>query len=228
MSRNRRVVSTIKDAEKVRDRRELLVAAATKVFLTKGFHTATVREIGAAAGLTQGTIYNYVRSKGDILYLVCDHAITAYQDAVRKALVGISGPARLETMIRAIVEAVYGHQDQILVMHHVSPALDRRSLKSILGRIHAFNEFVGEILSEAGADNSTNPINRRLAVNVVTFLPSIAALRRWDLRHHVSFEELRNGLTTFIVGGLGLNVARAATPASKIAAMAGRKTRAAE
>jgi AcrR family transcriptional regulator len=228
MSRTRRVVSTVKDAGKVRDRRELLVAAATKVFLSKGFHTATVREIGAAAGLTQGTIYNYVRSKDDILYLVCDQAITAYQDAVRQALVGISGPVRLETTIRAIVEAVYAHQDQILVMHHVTPALGRRSLKSILGRIHAFNEFVGEILSEAGADASRDSINRRLAVNVVTFLPSITALRRWDLRHHVSFEELSDGLTTFIVRGLGLDVARDAAPARKIAAMTRHMGRVAE
>ncbi len=207
MSRTRRIVSMIKNPQKIQDRRELLVAAATKVFLRQGFHTATIREIGAAAGLTQGTIYNYVRSKGDILYLVCDQAITAYQDAVRRALEGVSGPARLEATIRAIVEAVYAHQDQIVVMHHVTHALDRRSLKAILARINVFNEFVGEILSQCGGDVVS--INRRLAVNVITFLPSIAALRRWDLRGHVSFEELSDGLTTFIVRGLGLDGADA-------------------
>src|SRR5580700_6571559 len=143
MSRTRRVVSIVKSPRKIQDRRELLVAAATKVFLRQGFHTATVREIGVAAGLTQGTIYNYVRSKDDIFYLVCDQAITDYQDAVRLALAGVSGPARLEATIRAIVEAVYAHQDQILVMHHVTQALDRRSLKAILARIQGFNEFVG-------------------------------------------------------------------------------------
>jgi AcrR family transcriptional regulator len=209
MSRTRHVVSIIKNPRKIQDRRELLVAAATKVFLRQGFHTATVREIGAAAGLTQGTIYNYVRSKGDILYLVCDQAITAYQDAVRRALTGISGPARLEATIRAIVEAVYAHQDQILVMHHVTQALDRRSLKAILARIQSFNEFVGEILSQCGGDEQETSMNRRLAVNVITFLPSIAALRRWDLRHRVSFEELSDGLTTFMVRGLGFDSAAA-------------------
>jgi AcrR family transcriptional regulator len=204
MSRTRRVVSMIKDSRKIQDRRELLVAAAMKIFLRQGFHTATVREIGAAAGLTQGTIYNYVRSKSDILYLVCDQSITAYQDAVRGALAGILGPARLEAAIRAIVEAVYAHQDQILVMHHVTLALDRRSLKAILARIQAFNEFVGDILSQCGDERM--PINQCLAVNVITFLPSITALRRWDLRH-VSFQELSDGLTTFIVRGLGLDSA---------------------
>ena len=52
-NRTRRVVSNIKNARKIEDRRDLLVAAAIKVFLNKGFHAATVREIGSAAGLTR-------------------------------------------------------------------------------------------------------------------------------------------------------------------------------
>jgi len=219
MSRTRRVRSVVKDPQKIQDRRELLVAAATNVFRRRGFHTVTVREIGIAAGLTQGTIYNYVRSKDDILYLVCDYAIGAYQQAVRRALVGISGPARLEATIRAIVEAVHAHQDEILVMHHVTPALDRKSLKPILARIHAFNEFVAEILSECGADGRLS-INRRLAVNIITFLPSMVALRRWDLRQRVTFPELRDGLTQFIVQGL--QIGREAAPRSRRAAASER------
>src|SRR6267378_1755195 len=77
-----RVQASVRSQRKIQDRRAALVRAATEIFLKKGFHAATVREIGDAAGLTQGTIYNYVRSKDDILYLVCDEAITAYQDAV--------------------------------------------------------------------------------------------------------------------------------------------------
>src|SRR5712672_2474894 len=93
-----RVHASVKSERKVQDRRAALVGAATKIFMKKGFHAATVREIGDAAGLTQGTIYNYVRSKDDILYLVCDEAITAYQDAVREALKGVEPHKRLQTM----------------------------------------------------------------------------------------------------------------------------------
>jgi AcrR family transcriptional regulator len=139
MTHARRVLTTVKNEQKVRDRRELLIAAAIKVFLRKGFESTTVREIGAAAGLTQGTIYNYVRSKDDILYLVCDQAITEYENAVRQALAANPASSRVEATIRAIVEAVYAHQDEILVLHHVSASLDRKSLKTILARIDRFN-----------------------------------------------------------------------------------------
>jgi AcrR family transcriptional regulator len=103
--RMRRVVSNIKNARKIEDRRDLLVAAAIKVFLKKGFHAATVREIGSAAGMTQGTIYNYVRSKDDILFLVCDKVVTAYQAAIREVVDRLDDSSvLLESTIRAIVQ----------------------------------------------------------------------------------------------------------------------------
>src|SRR5258708_29892223 len=76
----RAVHANTKDPDLIRDRREQLVRAALKVFHQKGFHETTVRDIGRAARLTQGTIYNYVRSKEDILFLVCDHIVTEYLD----------------------------------------------------------------------------------------------------------------------------------------------------
>jgi AcrR family transcriptional regulator len=78
----------------VREKREQLIAAAIRVFIEKGFHNATVRDIGRAAGMTQGTIYNYVRSKDDILYLVCDRIVSEYQEETRKALDSATTPLR--------------------------------------------------------------------------------------------------------------------------------------
>ena len=49
---------------KVRDllvaaRREQILGAATRVFADKGFSRATTREVARAAGVSEGTIYNY-------------------------------------------------------------------------------------------------------------------------------------------------------------------------
>ena len=61
--RPRLIKTATKNDELVRERRDLLVQAAIQVFLEKGFHNATVRDIGRAAKMTQGTIYNYVSSR---------------------------------------------------------------------------------------------------------------------------------------------------------------------
>jgi AcrR family transcriptional regulator len=82
----RKVKTATKNANLIRDRREQLIRAAIKVFGEKGFHQTTVRDIGRAAHVAQGTIYNYVQSKEDILFLVCDRIVAEYQDSVRRAL----------------------------------------------------------------------------------------------------------------------------------------------
>ena len=47
-------------------RRQILIGAA-QVFAQKGFHKATTKEIAHAAGISEGTIYNYFNNKRDLL-----------------------------------------------------------------------------------------------------------------------------------------------------------------
>src|SRR2546430_12175443 len=47
--------------------RTQILAAAAVVFARKGFDRATVTEIARAAGLAEGSIYNYFRSKEELL-----------------------------------------------------------------------------------------------------------------------------------------------------------------
>ena len=221
----RRVSTTVKNSRKVQDRRGALIAAARKVFLQKGFHATTVREIGVAAGLTQGTIYNYIRSKDDILYLLCDQAWTDYEDAVRRALNGTSGTARVEAIVRAFIEAAYDHQDLIVLMHRESHFLDQRSLRGILARIDGFNRFVSGAMADAVGDRRPALATEALAINIVTFLPSIVALRRWDLKDKVTYDETVEGLTQFIVRGLGLETSCPAGRSQTRLASNGKKPR---
>ena len=48
-------------------RRTQILAAASAIFARKGFDRATVTDISRAAGLAEGSIYNYFRSKEELL-----------------------------------------------------------------------------------------------------------------------------------------------------------------
>jgi AcrR family transcriptional regulator len=47
-----------------------IVAAAAKVFRTKGYHAATVRDIADEVGILKGSLYHHFESKEALLYLV--------------------------------------------------------------------------------------------------------------------------------------------------------------
>lgn len=51
----------------IEQRRAQILEAAAKVFAEKGFQQATISEIAAEAGVSEGTIYNYFRSKEELL-----------------------------------------------------------------------------------------------------------------------------------------------------------------
>lgn len=48
-------------------RREQILEAAVKVFAEKGFRAAKMQEVANAAGISNGTVYNYFRSKDEVL-----------------------------------------------------------------------------------------------------------------------------------------------------------------
>jgi AcrR family transcriptional regulator len=48
-------------------RRKQIVMGAAQVFAEKGYHRATTKEIAQAAGISEGTIYNYFGNKRELL-----------------------------------------------------------------------------------------------------------------------------------------------------------------
>jgi AcrR family transcriptional regulator len=53
-----------------------LLAAATELFLTKGYAKATMADISAAAGVARGNVYWYFSSKDDIFAAVMDRMLS--------------------------------------------------------------------------------------------------------------------------------------------------------
>lgn len=79
-----------------RDKHQRILDAALKVFAAKGFYNTKVSEIARTAGVADGTIYNYFKSKDDIL-------ISLFEDQMDWIL------ARLETLDGDIVQQITGY-----------------------------------------------------------------------------------------------------------------------
>ncbi len=56
-------------------RRTQILEAAARVFARKGFDRSTVSDIARAARLSEGSIYNYFRSKEELLIHIPDHLV---------------------------------------------------------------------------------------------------------------------------------------------------------
>jgi AcrR family transcriptional regulator len=204
VQQSRRIKTATKNPERVRERRERLINAAIAVFIEKGFHKATVRDIGRAADMTQGTIYNYVSSKDDILYLVCDRIVAEYNEQARRALDTSDDPVgRVRSAVRAISQVMYRHRREILLIYQDSHLLDKRSRRVILARVEEFIGMFERIITDAARELGVVLPYPHLSANMLTFLPVMIALRGWSLKNDLPPEEVIEQISAFIVQGLG-------------------------
>ena len=202
----RRVETATKNHDRVRDRREQLIDAAITVFGQKGFHDTTVRDIGRASGLTQGTIYNYVRSKEDILYLVCDQIVSQYLHNVRCAL-AVDGPptARIRTALEGVARVMVQQKSGILLLYHESHNLGHESRRSIVVRVDEFITSFEQLLNDVAPEHPFPTRNLRSLANIITFLPTIFALRGWGFAAELPESECVRDLVEFMAAGLRLS-----------------------
>lgn len=207
----RRTIETVvRNRQLIDQRHDQIFRAASRVFISRGFHRATVREIAEEAGLSLGSLYSYIRTKEDILYLVFEKLTTTLRENIRRAIDGIEDPAeQMRAALRADLKTTEQYQDEILLMYQESKSLDRESLHAVLSREAEYVKFFEDILS-AGYARGVFKGDPRLSADVIAYLCSILALRRWNLRRRFASDEILDGLIAFILRGLGVEDGRRA------------------
>src|SRR5690242_20890282 len=88
-------------------KRQRILDAAVKIFAEKGFYNAKVSEIARVAGVADGTIYLYFKSKDDLLISLFEDRMEGINANLRAALADCKTAAdKLRTVVRLHVELV--------------------------------------------------------------------------------------------------------------------------
>src|SRR5215468_9272214 len=76
----------------VADKREAILRAAVKVFAQKGYFNSKVADIAGEAGIADGTVYLYFKSKDEILHSIFDRAMGVFIAEGRRELAELEKP----------------------------------------------------------------------------------------------------------------------------------------
>ena len=88
------------------DKRERILAAAERIFARHGFFAARVSEVAKEAGVADGTIYLYFKSKDDLLISVFENRMAHVNDQLRTAIADLPPGEQLRAFIRAYLRMV--------------------------------------------------------------------------------------------------------------------------
>lgn len=202
----RRVATQVQNSQLVEERRGEIINAAIQVFRRKGYHVATTKDVALAAGVAQSNLYNYISSKDDILYMVCERLMGLYSSAVEEAAARHADPhAQLVETLRAIVAVMNSHREELVLLYNDAHSLKKEDRRLLLSMISRFIDKFEHLLRNYEATYGPLAVsNRRLASNLLSFVPAVLALRQWDLAAHASSGDLEREIVHFLLAGLGV------------------------
>ena len=94
------------------DKRERILRGAVKVFAKKGFYASRVNEIARAAGVADGTIYLYFKSKDEVLTSLFEDRIARLLTLLREEVARAEGaPQRVRRIVEFQLGLLEGERD---------------------------------------------------------------------------------------------------------------------
>lgn len=198
------IPTQIKNPELVKKRRRQIVDAAVQLFIEKGFHKTTTRQIARAAGFSIGSLYEYVSCKEDVLYLVCEAIHAEVERGVAEALKRTTrGREALAEVIREYFLVCHRMCDHILMIYQETQSLPPQWRRKVLeNEVNITGIFVKVLarLIESGSFPHMDSRSVDLVAHNISVLGHMWTFRRWFLARHYSIEDYIELQTEFILG----------------------------
>ncbi len=198
------VPTQIKNPELVRERRRQIIDSTVKLFIEHGYHKTTTRMIAKASNFSIGSLYEYVSSKEDLLYLVCKTIHEEVQNAVENALSNTD--KEKERLVEAIRQYIYVCDkmgDHILMMYQVTQFLPEKWKERVLVNELNITDIFINVLSSLSENNNFPKLDEKvlnLVGHNISVLGQMWAFRRWHFQKEFTIDEYIEIQTNFILG----------------------------
>ena len=210
-NRTSAIPTLVKDPDLVERRRRQIADAAVRLFIEKGFHKTTTRQIARAAKISIGSLYEYFTCKEDILYLVCDFIHSEMELGVANAMAKATGGRdALAKVIREYFMVCHRMSDSILMIYQQTQSLPAQWQKRVLENELRITGLLVGVLARLSKSGELPHLDGRsieiTAHNIVVF-GHMWTFRRWFLSKHYRIDDYIKLQTAAILrmctGGLG-------------------------
>jgi TetR/AcrR family transcriptional regulator, cholesterol catabolism regulator len=205
MMKKREVQASVKDEKLVQKRRDQMIKGAVTLFKEKGFHGTTTREIAKAAGFSIGTLYEYIRTKEDVLYLVCDSIYDHVRERLEQGLDQEKGTlASLKLGIGDYFRVMDEMQAEVVVMYQEVKSLSKDALPYVLRKememVGMFENLLTRCVEIGELTLSQKQI--KIIAHDIFVQGQMWGFRRWALRKLFTLDEYIELQTDHLFAGL--------------------------
>ena len=150
-----------------------IVETAARIFRAKGYDAGSLDDVAAALGLRKASLYYYVRSKSELLYRVCDRAISTSLDRLEECLsVGGDPRERLASLIRHQAVMVAEEPSFFSVVFDQRPRLEGAYEAEIRAKERRYLRVFAEAVASAAAEGAIAPVQARYGAQAILGMTS--------------------------------------------------------
>lgn len=191
--------------ELITRRREQIVLCAMDLFVKEGYDNSSMLKLAGALGWSKPTLYSYVGSKQDIVFLIQEYTRDTHDRRFREM------DRRADTMdpihalrdsIRIYIEGVDGMQNAYNFLNHVVVSLDKEDRKRMFSTFDVMRKRFERLLRNGIERGQFCMDNPALVAQNIILIGTAWAHWRWSLRKMVSLHEYIELQTQCILEGI--------------------------
>ena len=149
-------------------RRHEIFHQVVNVLVKKGFHETSMQEIAQAAGLGKSTLYDYFKTKDEILiYFFEDQLNDTTEEAQKIALQNLSADKRLRQVLEKYIESLQANKNLFLKLMQEAQRLKPESQKLVQEKRHAYQDLVRALIDEGVREGIFRKVNSLLAARLL-------------------------------------------------------------
>ena len=139
-----------------------ILKAAAAVFARKGYHQATIRDVGRESGVSLSGLYYYVRGKEELLYLIQLTCFTTVLENAERVLAGETDPERrLRLFVQNHLHYFVNNVQEMKVLSHEAESLTGDYRKLVDATKRRYVELCAGIVRDLRPDQE--PAQARVA-----------------------------------------------------------------
>jgi len=155
------------EEEQIRRRHEIF-GTSVKLFLKKGFQETSMREIAEMAGIGKSTLYDYFKTKDEILVWGVEDQLmdltVEVQEIVKQPTPAIK---RLRQAMKMHLEFLVSSKEFYLKLSFEVQRLNLESQKRIQVRRHAYQDLIRQLIDEGIAEGSFRKVDSLLVARTL-------------------------------------------------------------
>nr|WP_184664634.1 TetR/AcrR family transcriptional regulator [Texcoconibacillus texcoconensis] len=167
-----------------------MIQAAVTLFKENGFHKTTTRALAKQSGFSIGTLYEYIGSKEDILFLVCDAVYDEVIDKWERSIdENLTGYERLRQVIESYIYLMDELQDEVLVLYQESKSLPDEARAYVLEKELKMKRRLEQEIEQCTPGNIYSDKERELLCHNILVTGHMWSFRRWALASQMTIDE---------------------------------------